>query len=92
MDADRGLSGFKQFDPIADTETVMWLGCWQNTICGFKQFDPIADTETLHRFFVPLARLRFKQFDPIADTETRASRFERIPRHGLQTIRSDCGY
>ena len=39
------VEGFKQFDPVADTETpdddagLMMMP-------GFKQFDPVADTET----------------------------------------------
>ena len=43
MDSEAG--GFKQFDPVADTETCLIL-LFINHYWRFKQFDPVADTET----------------------------------------------
>ena len=42
--------GFKQFDPVADTETSDILVTTFSCI-SFKQFDPVADTETCARVF-----------------------------------------
>ena len=69
-DGCRGVfDGFKQFDPVADTETKKdHLG--DGHTGGFKQFDPVADTETYLIIVLQLIISSFKQFDPVADTET----------------------
>jgi hypothetical protein len=62
---------FKQFDPVADTETVTLRAMGRNS--SFKQFDPVADTETKGWLVIYGKRGNaFKQFDPVADTETSA--------------------
>ena len=63
------MGGFKQFDPIADTETELKQRR-RRAAKRFKQFDPIADTETLFDGMPLDLFIGFKQFDPIADTET----------------------